>query len=310
MSFIDWVQETRDRARQNGVVSAAKAGAYEFYVGGLRRINTVYPKGENIYDRDWDLLILLDACRVDLISEVDSDYEFLDTPGKLTSVGSSSLEWLQRTFCDEYVDEMQKTAYVTGNPFSYRVLDEDDFLVFDEAWTYAWDDEAGTIPARPLTDRTIAAAREHSPDRLIVHYMQPHLPSVPDPLSDGMNAETLGQGKGWESPWKLLRRGELTYERVWDAYRTNLNYVLSDVELLLRNVDAERAVISADHGNAAGEFGVYGHPRVPLSVVRQVPWYETTAIDEGGYEPDFDPETNVTDTIDDVEDRLSALGYR
>ncbi|MBB6644723.1 hypothetical protein [Halobellus ruber] len=310
MSFIDWVQETRDRARQNGVVSAAKAGAYEFYVGGLRRINTVYSKGENIYDRDWDLLILLDACRVDLISEVDNDYEFLDAPGELTSVGSSSLEWLQRTFCDEYVDEMQKTAYVTGNPFSYRVLDEDDFLVFDEVWTYAWDDEAGTIPARPLTDRTIAAAREHSPDRLIVHYMQPHLPSVPDPLSDGMNAETLGQGKGWESPWKLLRRGELTYERVWDAYRANLNYVLSDVELLLRNVDAERAVISADHGNAAGEFGVYGHPRVPLSVVRQVPWYETTAIDEGGYEPDFDPETNVSDTIDDVEDRLSALGYR
>lgn len=73
--------------------------------------------------------------------------------------------------------------------------------------------------------------------------MQPYLPSVPDPLSDGMNAETLGQGKGWESPWKLLRKGELTYERVWGAYRANLNYVLDEVELLLKNVDAERTVI-------------------------------------------------------------------
>lgn len=310
MTFADWLEETSNRARQDGVVSATKTGAYEFYVGSLRRLNTVYPQGENVYDRDWDLLILLDACRVDLISEVQNDYEFLNTPGELTSVGSSSLEWLQRTFCDEYDDKMQKTAYVTGNPFSYRVLDDDDFLVFDEVWTYAWDDDAGTIPARPLTDRTITAARDHSPDRLIVHYMQPHLPSVPDPLSDGMNAETLGQGKGWESPWKLLRKGELTYERVWGAYRANLNYVLDEVELLLKSVDAEQAVISADHGNAAGELGVYGHPRVPLSVVRQVPWYETTATDEGRYEPKFNPETDISDTSDDVEDRLSALGYR
>jgi len=309
MSLVEWARETGQRLRNDGL-GGAKASGYELYVGGLRRINSVYPRGTNVYDREWDLLILLDACRTDLIAEIADGYSFLDSPGELTSVGSSSLEWLQRTFTSERTDEMQRTAYVTGNPFSYRVLDDEDLLVFDEVWKYAWDDDLGTVPARPLTDRAIAAGREYDPDRLIVHYMQPHFPSVPDPLSDGMNRETLGQGKGWKSPWKLLQEGELTYERVWEAYRANLDYVLNDVTMLLQNVDAERAVISADHGNAAGEFGVYGHPRTPLSVVRQVPWYETVATDKERYEPSFDPGDDVSNTTDKIEDRLSALGYR
>jgi hypothetical protein len=128
---------------------------------------------------------------------------------------------------------------------------------------------------------------------------------VPDPLSDGMNRETLGQGEGWESPWKLLRNGDVSWERVRDAYRSNLKYVLNDVALLLENVDADRAVISADHGNAAGEFGIYGHPRVPLSPVRTVPWYTTTATDEHRYSPEVTP----GQVGGNVEQKLADLGY-
>lgn len=304
MSFVEWASETGHRLRNDGL-EGVKTSGYELYVGGLRRINAVYPRGTNIYDRKWDLLVLLDACRTDLIAEVADGYPFLDSPGELTSIGSSSLEWLQRTFTPERADEMRGTAYVTGNPFSYRVLDDEDLLVFDEVWKYAWNEDLGTVPARPLTDRAIAAGREYDPDRLVVHYMQPHFPSVPDPLSDGMNRETLGQGEGWESPWKLLRNGDVSWERVRDAYRSNLKYVLNDVALLLENVDADRAVISADHGNAAGEFGIYGHPRVPLSPVRTVPWYTTTATDEHRYSPEVTP----GQVGGNVEQKLADLGY-
>lgn len=304
MTVSKWAQETTKRVRKHGIQGVTES-AYELYVGSLRRVNQVYPAGTNVFDHDWDLLILLDACRVDLAEEIAPEYSCLDTPDTLTSVGSSSLEWLRRTFTAEYADEMQHTAYITGNPFSYRVLDHDDLQVFDEVWRYAWDDERGTIPARPLTDRTIKTARSQDPNRLIVHYMQPHLPSVPKPLSEGMNRETLGQGAGWESPWKRLRRGELEFETVWEAYRANLEYVLEDVQLLLENVDAERAVISADHGNAAGEYGIYGHPRVPLSVVRTVPWYVTSGKDEHTHDPDLE----CNNQEGDIEDKLAALGY-
>lgn len=304
MTVAEWGRETVKRIERDGV-SGLVESAYELYIGALRRVNRVYPTGTNVFDREWDVLVLLDACRVDLAVEVAPQYPFLDTPDTLTSVGSSSLDWLQRTFTPERRPVMSDTAYVTGNPFSYRVLDGEHLLVLDEVWRYAWDDERGTIPARPVTDRAIATARTQHPDRLIIHYMQPHLPSIPQPLSEGMNRETLGQGAGWESPWKRLRHGDLSIETVWTAYRANLEYVLEDVQLLLENLDADRAIISADHGNAAGEYGVYGHPQVPLSVVRTVPWYETSGRDEHTYEPALERE----DGNGDVAEKLAALGY-
>jgi hypothetical protein len=305
MTFIDWIQETATRFREEGVRRGFTESTYELYLGGLRRLNKWYPTGRNVYDEDWDVLILLDGCRVDLAAEVADEYDCLENSRTLTSVGSSSLDWLEKTFTTSRTSEMQSTAYVTGNPFSYRVLRDDDLQLLDEVWKYAWDDDRGTIPPRPITDRAIRAMREESPDRLIVHYMQPHLPSIPEPLSDGMNRETLGQGAGWESPWKRLRRGELEYGTVWSSYRSNLRYVLEDVELLLENVDADTAVISADHGNAAGEYGVYGHPRVPLSVIRSVPWYRTRGTDEGTYEP----EVKGGGRSGDVDEKLKSLGY-
>ncbi|TMT87284.1 hypothetical protein E2L06_12095 [Haloterrigena sp. H1] len=304
MTLADWASDTAGRIKSDPV-GGIKESLYELYLGGLRRTNLLYSGGEHVYERDWDVLVLLDACRVDLLEEVADEYSFLDDPQMLTSVGSSSIEWLENTFVDEYTHEMGETAYITGNPFSKRVLSTEDLLVLDEVWRYEWDEKRGTIPARAITDRAITAGRENDCERLIIHYMQPHFPSVPEPLSDGMNAETLGDGEGWDSPWHRLQRGELDQETLWSSYRENLRYVLDDVTLLLENLDAETVVISADHGNAAGEFGVYGHPKVPLKPIRNVPWYETTANDTESYVP----EREIGVDQGKIEEKLGALGY-
>jgi hypothetical protein len=304
MTLGEWISDTRRRIQQDGS-SGAKESLYELYLGGLRRSDAFYSKGEHVFERDWDVLVLLDACRVDLMQEVADEYSFLDDSGELTSIGSSSIQWMERTFGDEFADELRETVYVTGNPFSKRVLSDGDLLALDEVWRYGWEDDAGTIPARNVTDRAIAAGRTYDAERLVVHYMQPHFPSVPEPLTDGMNAETLGDGEGWDSPWHRLRRGELDRQTVWSSYRENLRYVLNDVEKLLRNIDAERVAISADHANAAGEFGVYGHPKVSLNVLREVPWYVTSATDTKEYEPELEPASERGA----VEEKLGALGY-
>lgn len=304
MTFADWLSDTSNRVRNDGF-DGMRESLYDLYVGGWRRADRFHSSGDHVFDREWDVLVLLDGCRVDVMDEVADEYEFLDDPGTLTSVGSSSIQWIERTFTDEYAEQLRETVYVTGNPFSKRVLSDGDLFALDEVWRYGWDAEVGTVPARNVTDRAIAAGREHDAERLVVHYMQPHFPSVPDPLTSGMNAETLGDGEGWDSPWHRLRRGELDEASVWSAYRENLHYVLEDVGLLLENFDADQVVISADHGNAVGELGVYGHPKVPLSPIRNVPWYRTSATDTRSYEPDLEP----SDEIGDVEEKLNALGY-
>ncbi|SEQ94230.1 alkaline phosphatase family protein [Natrinema salaciae] len=150
-----------------------------------------------IWEREWDVCCVLDGCRLDLMNEVAAaghpalpDDDAVDS---LWSVGSQSAEWMDRTFAPEHREEMARTAYVTGNPFSSQScehilvtsdevlpLSVDDFAVFHEAWRDDWvDDDISTIPPEPLTDAAIAiwrAREELGVDRVLVHYMQPHAP--------------------------------------------------------------------------------------------------------------------------------------
>lgn len=305
MTFGDWVADTWKRFAEDGIDGAAES-SYEFYLGLLRRLDQLGPTGTSVYQRDWDVLVVLDACRVDVLREVAGQYPFLDEVSVHRSPGSCSPQWMNETFTEQYRSEIAETVYITGNPFSQRRLDVSAFDYTDEVWKYAWDEEMGTISPRSITDRAIATARERDPERLIVHYMQPHFPSIPDPLSEGISLKSFDET--WRSSLDRLQDGELSRERVWQSYRKNLEYVLDDLLLLLANMDAETVAITADHGEAFGEYGIYEHPcGMPLSCLRKVPWVETNATDKGEYEPKT--EVEYEPTTDDLKEKLTALGY-
>ncbi|PGF15607.1 hypothetical protein CP556_05365 [Natrinema sp. CBA1119] len=155
-----------------------------------------------IWEREWDVCCVLDGCRLDLMRELSAaGHDALPEPDgvdSLWSVGSQSAEWMDRTFAPRYREEMARTAYVTGNPFSSQScehilvtsgdvlpLEADDFGVFHEAWRDEWvDDDISTIPPAPLTDAAIAIWRNREAlgiDRVLVHYMQPHAPFRSEP---------------------------------------------------------------------------------------------------------------------------------
>lgn len=290
----------------DGVVESART----FYTGLWRLYGLIHNYGTPIFESEWDVLIVLDACRADLMAEVVPDYDFLDD-GTTDSVASCSPEWMEKNFTDAYADAIARTAYVTGNPYSQTNVDTDAFFLVDEVWRDGWDDEFATILPDVLTDRAIRVARDHRPNRLIVHYMQPHHPFVPNPLGDGANTELGGNAFGEKnSVWNLLRRGEVSHETVWEAYRANLEYVLDSVALFLENVEAERVIITSDHGNAMGEHHMYGHPiYAPVEALKRVPWCVTTATDTGEYDPESmeSPEQDGNEAT--VEEKLQALGY-
>ncbi|WP_147439952.1 LTA synthase family protein [Haloarcula sp. Atlit-7R] len=305
-----------------------------------------------VWEEDWDLLIILDGCRADLMWEVEDEYDFLNDRGQLTSVGSTTIEWLENTIQNAPSSEIEQTAYITGNPnsvvafrFSFpnncscgKELDpayddvyhsgtttcsacgeahEGDRIIptdhLDEVWRSQWNNELGTILPRPITDAAIRYGRTNDFDRLIVHYMQPHHPfiSIPD-VDRGTYIEAGDEDRvqRTETIWEQLQSGELTEDFVWHHYAENLRCVLNDVALLLDNIDADSAVITSDHGNAIGEYGVYGHlANVPLPCLVDVPWYRTTANDAGDYDPGSSREDRENLTSNDVKDRLADLGY-
>jgi hypothetical protein len=273
----------------------------DFLVSAVSKIPRINRVGTNVYSRDWDILVILDACRADLYRDVvNGDAK------SIWSVGSSSEEWINHTFTSS--TNFSKTAYITGNIFSRDYLDENDFHSLEEVWRYGWDDEAGTIPPRPLTNEAIRTWRETDADKMIVHYMQPHFPAIGSDidLGGGVTQDEFGRG-GVVNIWSEMRSGAIDVETAWEAYRDNLKFVWSDVELLMENING-KAVITADHGNCFGKWGAYGHPSGLMSpALRRVPWDSYYCSDEKTHQP---VEINKKDTADDtVEERLESLGY-
>jgi hypothetical protein len=313
MSLLDWVSGSAARVRADGLAGAVESGR-EFRLGVGRQLAKRSYDPELIWERDWDLLVVLDACRLDLMEEVAPDYDFLEPVGSFESTGSSTREWLDANFTDAHAEEIGSTAYVRANPQELP-LPGAAFAALDDVWTYAWDNEVGSIWPEDVTDRAVRMGRSDAEfSRAIVHYMQPHMPFLNHPELGG--GERIAEGgdtreRTREIVWDRLRDGELDYETVWSAYRDNLECVLDSVAVLLENFDAETAVVTADHGNALGEFGAYGHRQdTPLPCLVEVPWSETTATDSGEYEPALEAPESATVSEDEVASRLRALGYR
>jgi len=277
-------------------------------------------QAENVFDHEWDILLILDGCRVDALASVADEYEFLDpNVPTLVSPGGGSPDWMANTFTEAYQDVIRNTVYVSGNPHTRRVLGDQTEGLFTEyndgrnwtavlsllvpVWEQAWNEDIGTVPARPVTDGLIHAIRTTDADRYVAHYMQPHFPSIPDHLGTEMILDDDARWPG--NAWEQLRDGDLTADRVWEAYIENLRYVLDDIAIVLDNVDGD-VVITADHGNAFGERGAYGHGFRHVRSVREVPWVGVTGTDTGSYQPAFDPE-GVDESVDE---QLEALGYK
>lgn len=318
VDFREWISKSSHRIKEDPVMGFPRS-VYYVYVSLLLSVTKNHAWGTNIFDRDWDLLIILDSCRVDAIKEVADEYSYITNVDSIRSVGSTSFEWLPLTFQRKYLKEIKKTAYVSGNPYltpvfknkdhppiqqpipfgptDYNVVDPEDFLYLDEVRKYGVDEEQKCILPRTMTDRAVDVARSKNPDRLVVHYMQPHEPHI-----GGENG--LGQ-----NVFVPLRKGEITRQEAWESYLDNLRFVLDELEVLLDNVDAENVVITADHGEAFGEFGFYAHQvGCPFPSVRRVPWIETTATDNETFVPKLDPHKDEIEK-DRLDEHMKDLGY-
>lgn len=283
--------------------------------------------GKNWYEDDWDLLVILDTCRVDAVESIQDDYEFINEINTTLSKGGQSAEWMVNTFTKDWEDEIKKTALITSNPHARSVFEndldssfdatnnssvdllnrygisnfvsKDDFGHYETFWQLEGDH--GQRLPRPVTDHAINVARESGFERLIVHYMPPHSPYVAEAKEENRPL------KDHESnPFGYLRKtGDR--ETVFDSHVANLEWILKEVELLLNNIDAENVIITADHGDGFGEYGLYRHRAGHLSPkVRLVPWVETSAANTQSHDPDSDIENTVEQS---QKEALKALGY-
>jgi len=319
--WLSDVSADLDQSTFTGLMS----GLQGLHNGLLFTVTSRYPLGTNVFDRDWDLLLLLDACRVDAMREVAPEYEFIESVDSIWSVGSSSHEFICHTYRNEYLDEIRDTKLISTNPNVPRVfeqgttppgsysvplmwadwdlVDKDDFGLLWQIHKHDYEEYFSPPPPGFVTDHVIRSGREFDYDRTIVHYFQPHIPYMQGPY-----AESRKPNEKEAHPWTAIRSGRATKDEIWKLYLDNLRFVLDSIERLLENYDAEKVVISADHGDLMGELGAYGHPEgFPHPNLKKVPWVETSAVDERTSTPTVDIERQRTEI--DVDQQLRDLGY-
>lgn len=273
-----------------------------------RRGQQYNERGVDIFEEDWDNMLILDACRYDMFAE----QHYL--PGSLESrisKGSATWEFLQANFADR---DLEDVVYVTASPMLHRnadVLNPRLHAVVNIWQEDGWDDEHRTVLPETVTEYAKRAAEDYPEKRLLVHYLQPHYPFLGPTGQEHFDIDTL-------AIWDELRAGnlEIPDEIIWEAFRENLDVVLPYAEELLAELRG-KTVVTADHGQVIGErsFPIpireYGHPRgIYMDELVRVPWLvhqngERRTITS---EPPRETHEDIDETV--VADRLEQLGYK
>lgn len=250
-----------------------------FIIGPITRIHPTYPgynEAVHVMDKQWDTLIILDACRADIFEEV-VDIELFDSYSPVASLGSHSSEWTRRNFVGRTLDD---TVYVSANPHT-TLLADGTFYELIEVWK-KYEAVPNEIDPSKITDISVNAHNKNPDKRLIIHFMQPH--------SGG-----------------LVTEGESREQR----YRLAIRRVMDQVFILDEMLDG-KTVITADHGELFNtgirkKLGFDTHvPRLRFPELVNVPWAELNGNRRNvttGTISATDTDTNV------IEERLRDLGY-
>lgn len=261
-----------------------------FGLGGLiHQIRCVFAEGKTIkqdellkqlFNKESFLLIILDACRYDYFEEYNKNLELNCCQSILRSVwspASVTFLWVKRCLCGKYDSIKVFSTHPILNSrgitvHGYRALDHFSKRNIIDVWDFGWDDKLGTVPPWNVNK---AVKDEGLAEKNIVWYLQPHGPWIGKTSLMIPVEEIKSQNKPIE--WIVLdkvKKGEFNIELLKKAYKDNLELVLKYVNKIIKNY-GDKIVITADHGEMLGEYGIWFHPTLIKSPeLRIVPWLE------------------------------------
>ncbi|WP_323191237.1 hypothetical protein [Halostella sp. PRR32] len=254
-------------------------------------------------DEDWDNLIILDGCRYDTFARHNTLEGDLI---RVISGGSSTPEFIHHNYVDRTFPD---TVYVSANPHIIRQEVSENFFHDVQLWREDWNDDLKTVRPEAVVESALDIVRKYPNKRLIIHFMQPHYPFIGPEGKQIEQQGLLGDDTKTLRIWDQLRHGQIDTATVRRAYEENLEVTMPHVERLVESLSG-KSVVTGDHGNSFGRFGVYGHPhRLYLEDLVAVPWLTLS----GGKRREItagDIEQRENERPDDqVSDRLSHLGY-
>lgn len=318
--MLDRIQYGLEEIRKNGRKGKWWKKRFISRFLGPAQQKMTHDFGANYVEEDWDNLIILDACRADMFEETFNVKEEFDSYRTVESVGSSSQEWLDKTFSDR---KMPDTVYISGNPWVSKIV-PNNFYKMVNLWSKysevkeselenfkkledTSEDRNSTIYPESVNSEAKDAFNKSSDKRYIIHYFQPHSPIIVDE-----NGELIRPPENLH-PETISESEEVSREYVWNRYKHNLKYVYAKADELAQFLGG-KTVFTSDHGELFGEetslpFGVYGHPaNLRTEKLNKVPWAVKNYGDRRSIRSEETNEVEVDEEA--INSHLEDLGYK
>lgn len=233
-------------------------------------------------NESWHNLFILDSCRADMFREIYPEFSLLKGSNyrdRLSS-SSSSPEFVEKNFCGNYFGDC---ILISANPFP-ATMSPDSFYYRFDAWSLIFDKHVNNVRPEDIYEVFLAYRRRFPDKRIIVWFMQPHIPFITAPhlfedynFSERVN-EIAKEGAAtseYRNIWEKVLDGQVDASEVWDGYRGDLRLVL-DVIARGHRPELGKTAITADHGEICKRFlglKLFGHPsRIRDRELITVPW--------------------------------------
>ena len=252
----------------------------------------------------WDYLIILDACRYDVFSEV---YSELSLPGPLTKVNTGEINtsfWYRRHWSHEDTD----ATLITANPWTFKASNKADERFARAIWA---DPEGEEVKGREAIMSRITPLFAHSGGfgvfhpkvalecfaeykepglRYVIHLIPPHLPFIGErgkELFSKLKIDQRQHGGVYRAIRNYGRKGN--WEELRACYKESVVATLQAIHPYSDLFSDGRLVITSDHGELIGEpffddNGMYWHKVAGISwgvrnsireMLQEVPWWST-----------------------------------
>lgn len=276
--------------------------------------------GEYVMEREWDNLIILDACRYDSFvaaNPFDAAVEIMESRGETTG------RFIAENFSGR---SSHDTLYVSANATVGAHSQYLDVFKFVGVWEQDDFQNANRqyredIPAQRVITKAEELLETHPHKRLIAHFLPPHPPFVV------RDEEPVEPGNKYRD-FTAARDGAVSQEGIRQTYEENVAYILSQIKEFAHRLKG-KTVITSDHGTLLGEgvrpinevlhsrwglrkrsyfdYGHYDYIRHPNLVT--VPWLE---LEYDNRRKTFNGENRKSYEMEEgiIEDQLESLGYR
>ena len=235
---------------------------------------------DRIEETDWDLVIILDACRYDYLSQIASSVVVERSISPVCNTG----DFVKKA---KETNVFRGSKYISVNPRPGEIKpgDVDVIPVWEEK---SWDLNLRTRPPAPVYEK--AAKYLNEGEKVVAHTMQPHYPHVCElngdirPVPGGLHPEHLGYNfvdDGIVFQTALCREinNKHDFDRVRQSYVACAEFAWNKAKdfAIKMASNGNHVVITADHGELLGEWGLVSHPGdIGLKSLIEVPWVEIT----------------------------------